>query len=188
MRFSPDTAASLLQSETTLGCILMLILVDRYEDDVFTMDPIELWLTVEDDFKVRIPEQGENRINAAITAMTSDTFYQDPLTMRSIATALYHGDLGDLVDGVLEDITFPELLWATHEVGLLRGDDEEFAPSVRRFIDEAMREESEEQTDGDEDQVLPYALRFLEDMLAELEEQLSMLGVSREEVSEFLEV
>ena len=171
--------ADLLRDPEALALPLMTVLLSAYGPQVFEEDPIDLWLTVEDDFNARITEEGENRVNASILALTTDLFYVDPLVLRAVALALFEGDLGDMVNGVLEDIEFPEALWAVYEVGLMRGDDEEFSDDVSEYIDKLMRETAEDNEDlgMEPDEAIPYAVRFLEDMKGTLRDQLRLLGV-----------
>lgn len=172
--------AELIRDPEALALPLMTVLLSAYGPQVFEEDPIDLWLSVEEDFNAQLTEEGENRVNASILALTSDLFYSDPLVLRATALALFEGDLGDMVNGVLEDIEFPEALWAVYEVGLMRGDDEEFSDDVSEYIDRLMRETSEDNEDlgMEPDEAIPYAVRFLEDMKGTLRDQLRLIGVS----------
>lgn len=181
---SREVQAALIRDSATMALPLMLILINQYGDELFEMDPVELYVNIEEDFHAQLTEEGENRVQAALLAMTTDQFYKDALSMRSIALALYEGDLGDLVNGVLEDVEFPELLWATYEVGLLRDDDEEFSPEVQRFVDETVRSAADANDDLEEADVLPFYVKFLQETKQEFVEQLIALGVDVSELPE----
>lgn len=186
--FSRQIAADLIRDPETLGTVILIILLSKYGEEIFDMDPVELYVRIQEDFHSTLTEEGENRLNAILMAVTSDAFYEDPLAFRAIASALYDGDLGDMVNGVLDDLTIPEILWAIYEVGLLRDETEEddFSPAVQRVIDEEMMNEAEEQDMEDPEQVIPYYERFVESMKGQLHEQLGKLGLVESDIDNLL--
>lgn len=185
--FSRETAAELIRDSETFGSVLLVILLAAYGDELFDMDPLEIYERVKEDFRATITEEGENKLNAIMMAVSTDAFYDDPLAFRSIAAALYDGDLGDLVNGVMEDVTLPEMLWAVYEVGLLREEMEEddFSPSVQRVLDEAVSDEAESLEDAeDPEDVFPYYERFVEDNKQDLHSQLRKLGLLEDDLND----
>jgi len=112
-------AADLLRGENTYGVVLLAILLAEYGYEIFGHDVLEIYQNIKDDFDVILPEEGENRLNAILLATTSDGFYTNVDIFNAICTSLYDGDLGDLVDSLMEPTTVPEMLWAYYEVGLL---------------------------------------------------------------------
>jgi hypothetical protein len=176
-------ASALLREPDTLATTIHVILLTAYPDlygDPITgeepLDPLEIYARVLDDFNAVIPEEGENRINALLTAVPTDLFYQDPLAFQSVANALYTGDIGDLVEGFMDDLTVPEILWSIYEVGLNRGDEIDFSPAVQRLIDAEIASEAQDMEE-DVDEIIPYYARFVEEMKKDLTLQLRQLGV-----------
>ncbi len=141
----------------TPGFVLLTIVLWAFGDRVFgdpeagveAMDPAEMWAEVNEMFGTWIPEEGENRLNALITALSSPAFYKDVETFCAVSNALYDGDLGDLIDGVFEEPSVVEMMWATLEVELARDDDDPappFSPKVADFLAKKLREEQEDHT------------------------------------------
>lgn len=178
-KFDLKAASELLRDESTYGLTLMTILLDAYGEQLFDpqMDSIELYLEIEEDFRAQMTLAGENRVQACLLGMTTDAFYTDALVCRSVAMALFEGELGDMVHGVLEAVELPEIMWAVYELGMLREDEEDFSPEVQRWIDQLVAHTAEEQ-DLEHPEVLPYYAQILEDEKQELLRQLRILGVS----------
>lgn len=178
-KFDLQAASELLRDESTYGLTLMTILLEAYGEQLFDpqMDSIELYLEIEEDFRAQMTLAGENRVQACLLSMTTDAFYTDALVCRSVSMALYEGELGDMVNGVLEQVELPEVMWAVYEVGLLREDEEDFSPEVQRWIDQLVGNTAEEQ-DLTQPEVLPYYAQVLEDEKQELLRQLRLLGMS----------
>lgn len=175
-KFDVQACAKLIREPDTLTLPLLAILMEAYGEYLFEMDPVELYLTIEEDFHARLTEEGENRVQAGLMALTSDLFYTDPLVTRSITLAMFEGDLGDMVTGVLEDVEISEVLWAVYEVGLLRDDDEEFSPPVQQYVDSLIKEASVEANVG-EGEVVPHYAKILMTQKRELREQMAQLGL-----------
>lgn len=141
----------------TPGFVLLTIVLWAFGDRVFgdeeagveAMDPAELWAEVNELFGTWIPEEGENRLNALFTALGSPAFYTDVETFCAVSNALYDGDLGDMVDGVFEEPSVVEMMWATLEVELARDDNDAappFSSKVADFLRTKLREEQEDHT------------------------------------------
>lgn len=192
--FDKRTAGDLLADTETTATVLHLIILSAYGDELYgdeengiaAMDPIELWLRVKEDFSVTVPESNENKINALMVSLSTDAFFEDPLAFISICNALYSGDLGDLVEGFMEDLTVPEMLWGIYEVELNRGQSETFSNSINRLIDETISAEAESNEELEESEVVPYYERFISDMRDDMLIQMRLLGVSEEIVAKIL--
>jgi hypothetical protein len=141
----------------TPGFVLLTIALWAFKDRVFgdeeagvdQMDPAEMWAEFNEVFGTWVPEEGENKLNALITALSSAAFYTDVETFMAVSNALFDGDLGDLVDGVFEEPSVVEMMWATLEVELARDDADEsppFSPQVAEFLARKLREEQEDHT------------------------------------------
>lgn len=199
-KFKRDVASRLLASDETFAFTLMTILLAEYDQEVFDENPVVLFNRIEEDFRITLPEEAENRINAAITAMTTDLFYTQFSAFKAITLALNEGDLGDLVDGDdNEDLNAAEILWAITEVGLLNGDNfaetqeklsESVAIGCNAVIDDEAEDEEEiaDTTDTITEAIRePYYQQYVTINLLELARQLAQLGVSAVIIEELLQ-
>jgi hypothetical protein len=192
--FDKRLAADLLADTETTATVLHMIILAAYGDEVYgaleqgieAADPVELWLRIKEDFSVNVPESNENKVNALMLALSTEAFYDDPLAFISIANALYSGDLGDLVNGALEDLTMPEMLWGIYEVELNRGDSEGFALPIDRLIDEIIKNEAEDSEELEETEVVPYYEKFVAEMRDDMLIQMRMLGVDEMVIKKIL--
>ena len=198
-KFKRDVASRLLASDETFAFTLMTILLAEYDQEVFDENPVVLFNRIEEDFRTTLPEEAENRINAAITAMTTDLFYTQFSAFKAITLALNEGDLGDLVDGEdTEDLNAAEILWAITEVGLLNGDNfaetqeklsESVAIGCNAVIDDEAEDEEEiaDATDTIMEAIKePYYQQYVTINLLELARQLAQLGVSAAIIEDLL--
>ena len=192
--FEKRLAADLLADTETTATVLHMIILAAYGDEVYgsiengieQAEPVELWMRIKDDFSVNIPESNENKVNALMLALSTEAFYDDPLAFISICNALYSGDLGDLVDGALEDLTMPEMLWGIYEVELNRGDSEGFALPIDRLIDEIIKNEAEDNEELEQAEVVPYYEKFVAEMRDDMLVQMRMLGVDESVIKKIL--
>lgn len=198
-KFKRDVASRLLASDETFAFTLMTILLAEYDQEIFDENPVVLFNRIEEDFRTTLPEEAENRINAAITAMTTDLFYTQFSAFKAITLALNEGDLGDLVDGDdNEDLNAAEILWSITEVGLLNGDNfmetqeklsESIAIGCNAIIDDEAEEEEEiaDATDTIMEAIKePYYQQYVTINLLELARQLAQLGVSTAIIEDLL--
>lgn len=194
-------ATKLLSSDNTFAFTLMVILLAAYDQDVFDENPVVLFNRIEDDFRVKLPEETENRINAALTAMTTDLFYTQFSTFKAITLALNEGDIGSIADGIdddEEDINAAEILWAITEVGLLNGDtfseiQEKLSDSVAARCNMLIDSEAEDEetinaeTDTIEEAIKePYYQKYVTINLLELAQQLLRLNIASHIIEDLL--
>lgn len=187
--YDRERAGELLRDPDTLGTTLLAIALSAIGPGLFgdpdqgtePLDPLEIYAQLDDQFHAQLPESGENRLNAIMLAVGTDAFFEDPIAFRSICHALYSGDLGDMVDGVIEDLSVQEMLWGIYEVTLNRDEDDvEFSPAVQRIIDATIQGEAEARDDLEVPDVVPYYEKFLAGMREELQQELAALGVPAE--------
>lgn len=180
--FEIKAAAQLLREPSTMGTALLAIAMTAYGDAFFgnsqagieAIDPIELYTRLEEDFNAELSPTAENRLQAIKMAVETDGFYEDPLVFTSIALALASGDIGNLPDGILEELTLSEALWAAFEVALVRDDDIKFTPQILAVIDALIDAEADDE--GPEEG--PSNERFLRDQKFDLARQMLQLGVT----------
>lgn len=189
--FKKSEAAKLLASDDTYAFVLMTILLPVFGDDLFTEDSSILFADIEDYFDCHLSEESENRINAAITAMTTDLFFTNVNMFNAIALAFAEGDIGDIPEGILETPDVGDMLWAVQEVSLLIGEPKEseefqamFSPSVMSYVGDMIASVAEdlEEVPDDVDELdeafdEPYFERVISENTAQMVKQLYMVGV-----------
>lgn len=150
------------------------------EDDIPPLDPIEIWMNIEEDFRVTIPEQTENKINALMAALSTDAFYERVEPFAAICSALYVGDMDDIIDQSFHELTLPEMLWGIFEVEINREGVTDFSPGIEQFILRQVHEEAEEQQLGNPNQLISYNERFVNKLKRDMLQDLRSLGVDEQ--------
>lgn len=191
--FDFEAARKFLEDPETFATTLHVILASAYGEALYDpdgdfTDTLVLWTQVRDDFGTWISEEGENRLNALLLALTGEEFFEHPSAFMSICVSLHSGELGGFAHGIVETPEYPAMLWGIFEVSLNRdlAEDEpvelaHFSPAVRKLIVEEAEAEGNE--DG-EDVSASYADRFVDGLKAELLEQLVRLGVQEDVLSQ----
>ncbi len=158
-----DVAREMIGDSETPATVLHVILLKKYgeeaiygSDEQDAIDPVVLWGAVEEDFRISVPVEVENKLNAMMTACSTPYFFHDKQVFASICVALQTGDLGDAVNGEFEQPSTYEMLCSIQEVDLNDGDREVlFSPDIRNLIawilDNENVDTSEEYADYEED-------------------------------------
>lgn len=175
-------AAELLRDPETFMLTVFSILIPTYGDEVLNMDPLEIYALVEEDFRADLPLQLENRINAGLTCIPNDSFYTDLRVFTAVCNTLYSGDVGD--DLFLEPVTMPEIIWATYEMEMLRGmeDDPEFSPQILNFIRQIAAQEAVDVETQEDINSLRY--QFVGEAVEDLSTQLEKIGIDASSIHE----
>lgn len=137
-----ERARGFLGDPSTSATVLHVIVLKTYgieyiygSDEQDPVDPIILWNELEQDYRISIPIEVENKINAMMTAVSTDYFFTNKQVFSAVCTSISTGDLGDPVNGEFDTPTVSEMLRAVQEVDLNDGDrDATFSPEVRNFI------------------------------------------------------
>lgn len=174
-KLNTEAARNIVGSEdataTALHSILLAMYGERLHDLEDQPDPLEIYADLEDQFRITVPEDNENRINAILMVVGSDAFYEDPNAFIAIAESLLDGDLGDVPTGDMDGLSTFELLWAIYEVAANRGEDiAEFSPSVLQLIEATTGGES--QADDEEIPADVHDVEFLREKRAQVLQQL----------------
>lgn len=151
----------------TPGLVLLTIAMWAFGDEVLgdpdagiePMDPSELWAGLNEIFGSWVSEEGENKINALTMALQGDLFYRDVEVFQAVCTALFDGDLGDLIATGFEDLTATEIMWSVLEVELAREDEEgppEFSSGVMNYISNALAQEQDSQDENSAEIKIAY--------------------------------
>lgn len=198
--FKKSEAAKLLASDDAYAFVLMTILLPVFGDDLFTEDSSILFADIEDYFDCHLSEESENRINAAITAMTTDLFFTNVNMFNAITLAFAEGDIGDIPDGMMETPDVGDMLWAVQEVSLLIGEPKEseefqamFSPSVMSYVGDMIASVAEdlEEVPDDVDELdeafnEPYFERVINENAAQMAKQLYMIGIDPSKLTSYL--
>lgn len=162
-----DKARDFIGSPDTPATILHVILLKHFgaeflygSDDQEPVDPVILWNEIEEDFRISIPVEVENKMNAMMTACSTSFFFSDVAVFSAVCVALASGDLGDEMNGEFDKPSTYEMLCSIQEVDINDGDREIlFSPQVKAYILEVLNSENvdtEEEIDHYEADVSTY--------------------------------
>lgn len=195
-KFDRKVTKELLKDKGTYAFVLLVIILSYLpegEDDLADIDTETLFAELEEEFECNIPEENENKINAVITALTTDLFWKSSSVNKAISMAFADGDIGDIINGNDEEVEACYLIWALLEVGILH--DLSLAESVNQcndsvinYINEVLDDEAEDKdSEVDEiDEVMrdPYYHKYISYNLLQLSGQLLHLGADTKTVAE----
>ena len=171
-RIDAKAAYLRLTDDATFATVLHILAHAACGEDLYELDVLEVFLRLEETFNARLTLNNENKLNAILTAVTTDAFHGDPEAFRAICNSLSEGDPGV---GLMDDLTVPEILWGVYEVEL-NADAETFAPQVQTLIQSEMQAEL-----GDPDVELDptsYVFNSLQEQRTALAAQLQEIGLS----------
>jgi hypothetical protein len=179
----------------TPGLVLFTIAVYVFGDGVMgdpdegidQLDPAEMWAGFNSRFGTWVTEEGENKLNAIIAGLEGGKFWRDLNTFMAVSTALFAGDLGDLIDVGFEDLSATEIMWAVLEMALAWDSDEtpEYSRDVRQYVDGVLVYEQEDQAANAAEVERAYVAML--DQLVELGIPPSMIRALDEEYGEVME-
>ena len=99
---------SFLASDETYATILFLIVMDKYGTECLEWAPETIRMEVEDDFGVKLPKQSLDKLMAAITVITTNFFYQDPVRFVELCN-IFSGD--DAEPNEFDPADVDEIAW-----------------------------------------------------------------------------
>lgn len=189
MRLNQQHIPELLLNSDTHASTLLLIALDVMGDDLFgaeseeAAEPTDIWVALNKVYGVWVTEEGENKLNALMTAMESERFYLDPEVFSAVCLGLSTGDIGDFVQGMFESPDVIEIMWTVTEVELIREDPEgdiDFSPAVTRLIKAAFSKEAQDfEIEGT---TTPYYQKHLDEEFKEMMKEFRLLGVKAEQL------
>lgn len=125
-----------LSSKLTYASVLITIALYSFADETFEMDPAELFNELEKKYKVKIPEENENKINAALILLTTDLPFTDADVFNMVVNSFSDGDLGIDSYGI-EEPSMLEILWMLYESSVILNEtDLECSEEVNEFIND----------------------------------------------------
>lgn len=122
-RKDKEAAARICQIPGTMGTIMHAIALHFFGTDVYEWEPETIDMEFEEEFGV-IPYEGNiNKLNAILSSVASDSFYNDWVAYLNVCTTLSgENDAEDLLD-----LTVEELAWGVMEISL---NDEDYDPKL----------------------------------------------------------
>lgn len=124
---SPDTSTTLLNA----------ILLSRYGEDVYTWDPLTVYLELKSDFRVNPCSEVMDRIGSLQVIMTTDAFFKRLDAFIAICNTLSSGDPYFMA---FDPATSEEAAWGIAEVSLLR-DVLPFSYAIKQYLSQVLAED-----------------------------------------------
>lgn len=131
-KIEQELAYKLLSSAGTFSTTLHYILLVTFREEVYEMLPAEIFNELEERYSVKLPQEVEDRINALLTLMLTNGYWNDPQVCRAVTLAFAEGNPG--FEAFQEDPTIPEVIWAAYEASLNR-EPVPYGPRVRAWLD-----------------------------------------------------
>lgn len=127
---------ALLLSEESFATPLLLMVMDQYGPEALQWSPETIRMELEQDFHLKLPKATLDKIMAAISIVTTNTFYKDVTRFIELCNIL-SGD--DFQPDEFEPADAEEMLIAITEALLLwppddDPEDTEFSPEIREYI------------------------------------------------------
>jgi len=145
----PDHDPIFLHRKEVLGgtgdvpaTVLLAVLSRHFGSfDWFDWEPDVLYQEVLDDFGVKMPADIRDKIWALVSALTTDSFYRDPMFFNHVADALGGGptNMDHFSPASIEDMA-----WAVVEVGMNDLDDQDeqdFTPEVQIYVGALLKQQ-----------------------------------------------
>jgi hypothetical protein len=174
MPLDPKQAFKALADDATFATTAHVIALNTFGDEIYNMDPLEVIMALEDEYKVEVSEDVAEKLQAILLATTTSAFFEDPVAFRAIANTLIEGEPG--FDG-FDDVTIPEILWSVYEVEL-NHEGSEFSPAVTRIIQEEIENDGEDIDSMEEAMSSSYHQRAVRELRFDLAKQLAPFGVT----------
>ena len=133
---------SLWTSPQTFASVLLTVFLDRFEMDGLGWDPNTITLEIEEEFDVDLPQCVLDKLMAAISILTSDTFYRSLPDFIMFCNVLsgdtYRPDMFDPADSA-------EVAWGITEGLLISPPEEEqngpFSDEIRAYVGAVLDQE-----------------------------------------------
>ena len=128
------TAAEWLQDENTFTTCVLALLMDKYEAEFLTWDPITINLQITEDFGVQPTDILLDKINAGSCLFTSNLFQISLPVFLNVCNVL---NLGVATSEMFLPADLDDVYWGITESKLLLGDEDEetpFSHDVGRYV------------------------------------------------------
>lgn len=167
-RFDASEAKKALEYVDTFSIVLLAIALaylPEGEDDLASVDVDQLVEELEARFDAKIPDENVNKLNAAITLLTTDYIYTDVNVLKAVALTLDDGDMGQVATGGYEPVDVCQILWAVMEDSLINGESfddnlEKFGDNVSDWINKVIDQEGYDVDSDDSLDDLPTSVPY----------------------------
>jgi len=129
--------AEALTDLQTSATTCLAILLNQYGTDILEWSPETLWLEVMDDFKIDVEESNKDQIQALISAITTDRFYNEFEVFEAICKSLNNED-PDFEDST--PLSPEEASWGIYEVLLNDDEPQEFHQDINSYLQIILRD------------------------------------------------
>ena len=129
----PELPVTFLKDENCPACVLLTILIQKYDTEFLQWDPAVLRKEIEEDFGVKLSERQSDKIQAGIVVYTTNQFETDWVVFNNIINVF----AGEPVDAseVLDPAEAEYIAGALPDVMVIRNDDSmEFSDEVKAFV------------------------------------------------------
>jgi len=138
MKVKPDSiVAEAFTDENTTAFILHTICLNKYGIECLDWEPETLWLEIYEDFHIDVEESNKDKIQASITLVKTNVFYEDFQAFEGIGKA-FNGQDPDFV--YITPLTPEECAWTVKEASLIDSTPEEFSLEIKAYVREVLRE------------------------------------------------
>lgn len=127
----------LLSEKTAFATPLLLYAYNKIGDDIFELDPETIEKILKGHNK-KVLKRNIDKINAALGLLTTNLFWQDPVTFAVTCRTLNRAARVDSAPPDIDDV-----VWAVTEARLITGDPnqpaEEFSDAIKAYISHLMK-------------------------------------------------
>lgn len=192
-------AGKLLEGDDAYATSVLALAISLYDGyELYKKDIDVVFDDLEQEYSCELSEENKNKLQAAITLLTTEAFYTRLSAFKAIVLAFNEGDLGGLPDDEDEEIEGSEIIWAVFEAGLMDNSNIDemvgsFSESISSYISEVVSNEAEdlEEVPDDVDTIAEmldtdYYMDCIKKNCILLAQQLSELGFDKTVLAQFL--
>lgn len=192
-------AGKLLEGDDAYATSVLALAISLYDGyELYKKDIDVVFDDLEQEYSCELSEENKNKLQAAITLLTTEAFYTRLNAFKAIVLAFNEGDLGGLPDDEDEEIEGSEIIWAVFEAGLMDNSNIDemvgsFSESISSYISEVVSNEAEdlEEVPDDVDTIAEmldtdYYMDCIKKNCILLAQQLSELGFDKTALAQFL--
>lgn len=192
-------AGKLLEGDDAYATSVLALAISLYDGyELYKKDIDVVFDDLEQEYSCELSEENKNKLQAAITLLTTEAFYTRLNAFKAIVLAFNEGDLGGLPDDEDEEIEGSEIIWAVFEAGLMDNSNIDemvgsFSESISSYISKVVSDEAEdlEEVPDDVDTIAEmldtdYYMDCIKKNCILLAQQLSELGFDKTVLAQFL--
>lgn len=133
--------AQIINNPEVFATTALALLFHKYEEEVFTWDPITLTMEMRGAYGREPEEEIFDRIMSAINVLTNNSFFVDLDAFLNVCNAL---NFGVTMSNMWVPADLDDVLWGVTEVRMLLGEDyneEDFSHDIRRYVGFLLQQE-----------------------------------------------